>query len=1091
MIGARKRPRRRGRRFAQALAAFLLGGCTAGGSFDGLAPAQRTGGPTVLFALASQPPQLPSPIDLLTRLDPASPTGLRVDASLLAPTQLQQETLAQLDLLDGFGTFAPLTVQFDQDLDALNLWSRQTDSDPANDAVYLVDLTSGALAPLDWNSGRFPLELPTPGSYFLDDPLAATTNLIFPALTNLLHPNDPGWPAAHGGVPQASDDLLTFYERGTRTLLLQPVLPLAPERSYAVVLTNRLHGVSGLAVQSPFTGINHAAQTAELLPLLQHLPPGTQLSDLAFAWAFTTQSTTRELEALQQGLAGSGPLAALALRVPVTSGGVGIVSNSALTLLPEQDASASNPYLIPASQFAALLADPQLAGLLAPSDPTALAGLLQSLESIDYFISGTYPSPDLLADPDRPPDATAFLLDVPSGLVRASLAQVPFLLAVPKADPQAQHTPPFPLVYAGHDLHGSRLDPMLGVAGTLAGYGLATVSIDAYGCGLAFEPATELLVRSVFHAHGLDALAAALFTGRARDLDGDGFVDPGGDLFSARAFHTRDLLRQTAVDWLQLMRVMASFDGRAQMAVPGASSPVRAGDFNLDGVPDVGGPAVWPEDLSLGGAVMFQQGAANPGHDAFVYGVGLGGVVATLVAALEPGVKAAAVVSTPGGLGALALRTSEPSLQAGLLLPSFGPLLATCPYSLSAQSCSPAATDAQPMLVWDGADQDRESQLPIAPLVLQSGDRVIACDLAQAPGAIPPDAALAQATPGYCRSALADAQGQLRLPLAADAAATLDSETPQGPGLPAQVQQLVLSDGDPVRVLVARAGGSGLQAIDSFQYDVLSSGISFPLGTPLSVLSSGSGSDRNSPAFRQLAGLWQALAEPADPINYAAALSQVPLAARAGLPVNLLAVATMGDAVMPTSAQLALARAAGFIELQQPDPDYGVPIDQVLLDAAAVEGVARLQRFAAPAAGPGLALGAHLLCTDAGCAGPVVADPAGLSCSAGLDCSDGLDAPRLAPPLQRQLWRTNFAADGTALGVSALELADFARQGQHGFAGPQPGKPFDLDLFLANQIGRYFETRGLELHLEPCQALFAQCPWSAASAPGREPVHRR
>ena len=42
------------------------------------------------------------------------------------------------------------------------------------------------------------------------------------------------------------------------------------------------------------------------------------------------------------------------------------------------------------------------------------------------------------------------------------------------------------------------------------------------------------------------------------------FSDPGGDLWSANPFHTRDVLRQTVIDYAQAVRVFRSF-GSATM----------------------------------------------------------------------------------------------------------------------------------------------------------------------------------------------------------------------------------------------------------------------------------------------------------------------------------------------------------------------------------------------------------------------------------------------------------------------------------------------------------------------------------------------
>ncbi len=1058
--------------------------CTSAGPYQSLAPAQVTGGPTVRCDLTEIPAGIPFPNDLAARIDATSPTGVRLNlplAGVSALPSLGSDARLQLDQLDGFGTTAPITVSFDGDLDVLDLFERQSNADPSDDAIYLIDLTDGSLQPLDFNTGSFPLELPTPQSYFLDDSQAASTNLLFPSLnqnTNYLHPNDPGWAAAHGGIPQQSDDLLTFYERATRTLILRPMEPLQPRRSYAVVLTSRLHGTGGLAVQSPFAGINHALQTQELSPLRTRLPAGTELSDVAFAWAFTTQSTSSDLELIQQGLEGDGILQPLYLRFPVLDSSVINTGLSRIQVLPEESDVLGSPYTVSSATMNALLADPRLRGNLAPADPAALAALQQSLTYVDYFVSGTFPSPDLLADPDRPADQTAFQLDSANGFIRTTFARVPFLLAVPKIDAVHGHTPPFPVVLAGHDLGGSRLDPILSVAGTFAQYGLATIAIDGYGQGLALDSATELQVRAALHDAQLDDFATALFTTRARDLDGDGVADSGGDLFSPRGEHTRDLLRQTVIDWLQLSRVLRSFTGNSEMTLPTQNSPAVAGDFNQDGTPDVGGPDIWPADVSFAGNILFHGGDANPGGDQFAFGTGMGGAVAAIFAAVEPSVRAAAPISAPGGLSSIALRSSDPRIQAGQLLAQMGPFIATCNFSLSAQACGDAA-DAQPALVWDGSVAGRERQLGIAPLTLNPGDQLIACDLDRAPGAIPSDALLAAAPPAFCAGAIADANGNARVPLAADGPELLLAETPQGPGLPAQVDSLLIREGDRVRVIVVHGGAAGssaqLESIDSFQLAGSAGALAYVPGSTLRAPASGLGADRNTPAFRALESEWQTLAESGDPRNYAP-LYLAPVAARIGAPVNLLDVVTLGDAAIPTSTQFELARAAGLVPVQ-PDAQFGESIDQLLIDSAAVEGVARLPRFESPAAGPLEKLPGHFDCSSNDCSAPVVADPGGLACGNGTACTDGLAAPRLLPPLFTQLQRQTDPS-GLHPGESALELADFSRTGGHGLRGPQPQNPFDLDLFLANQIGRYFETRGVEIHGESCQARLASCAWN-------------
>jgi hypothetical protein len=178
-----------------------------------------------------------------------------------------------------------------------------------------------------------------------------------------------------------------------------------------------------------------------------------------------------------------------------------------------------------------------------------------------------------------------------------------------------------------------------------------------------------------------------------------------------------------------------------------------------------------------------------------------------------------------------------------------------------------------------------------------------------------------------------------------------------------------------------------------------------------------------------------------------------------------------------------------MVEMTQPDLAYGIPIDQVLIESGVVEGVARTQRFASTAFGPRATLGSHVRC-DAGsdCTGNVLVDPSGYSCDAtGANCTDALTAPRLNPPLREQLLRPVRLADGTT-GFSGLLLPYLSRTGQHGFSSPQPQKPFDMDRFLANLIGRYFETRGHEVRFDACQAAepagaVPECPWMAPPPP--------
>src|SRR5262249_33340037 len=111
----------------------LLCACGTATPFEGLAPAGPGSGPKGVFDPLRTPlPEIPFPNDLATRPDPASATGLRVNASLAASTALERNLRGLIDQLDGFGTFAPITVAFDADLDFSDLFARQNDADPSN-----------------------------------------------------------------------------------------------------------------------------------------------------------------------------------------------------------------------------------------------------------------------------------------------------------------------------------------------------------------------------------------------------------------------------------------------------------------------------------------------------------------------------------------------------------------------------------------------------------------------------------------------------------------------------------------------------------------------------------------------------------------------------------------------------------------------------------------------------------------------------------------------------------------------------------------------------------------------------------------------
>lgn len=64
-----------------------LTACSGGDPLPESPPASAGTGPRITWDLGHQPlPEVPLPNDIATRADPNSPTGLRINASLVAPT---------------------------------------------------------------------------------------------------------------------------------------------------------------------------------------------------------------------------------------------------------------------------------------------------------------------------------------------------------------------------------------------------------------------------------------------------------------------------------------------------------------------------------------------------------------------------------------------------------------------------------------------------------------------------------------------------------------------------------------------------------------------------------------------------------------------------------------------------------------------------------------------------------------------------------------------------------------------------------------------------------------------------------------------
>ncbi|MGZ3475857.1 MAG: hypothetical protein ACXWUG_17705 [Polyangiales bacterium] len=213
-----------------AVAIVAAPGCAVDEAPGGVRKAQKTDGPTVVFDMSRKPlPELPLPNDVATYPDPTSRTGRRINASLVAPTQIERQARGKFSKLEGWGTFAPISIPFDKPLDAEDVKKRHADDDFAfeDDAVYLVNLKTGVPVPLDLGGGNFPVTLRETARYWPNDPGKGEANILFETRDEDLNhngildpgedtdfdgvldrPNFPGFQRPSNGV----DGLYTFYE---------------------------------------------------------------------------------------------------------------------------------------------------------------------------------------------------------------------------------------------------------------------------------------------------------------------------------------------------------------------------------------------------------------------------------------------------------------------------------------------------------------------------------------------------------------------------------------------------------------------------------------------------------------------------------------------------------------------------------------------------------------------------------------------------------------------------------------------------------------------------------------------------------------
>jgi fermentation-respiration switch protein FrsA (DUF1100 family) len=391
------------------------------------------------------------------------------------------------------------------------------------------------------------------------DPESATSRTVFllqlgsavtPAMVGI---NQIVWDPPTNTLYAESDDMLDQHTRyalivtsGVRDANGQPVLASDDFRGFRQQVGDQ-YG----------TFVEEAIQAA--------IRAGIAESDIVAASVFTTQTVTAGLEKIRAQLDSSAVAAADFLLGPQGSRTVfrldqikGITWNRQTGDSPPRFTTSA----VPVSSL----------------DATAP-------RAVGRIAFGKYLSPDYMLHPGEYIPVTGTLTGAPQVQGKNEIYFNLFLPSAPK--PQAG----WPVAIIGHGGGGSKEDVAYVLGGTLASQGVATIAISAVGRGGGPQGTLRVDLttgESVTLSSG----------GRGFDQNGDGAIDAQE---GAAALPPRDILgqsdaqRQTVVDWMQLVRVIAA-----------------GMDADGDGMPELDASRIYYFGTSFGGGLGPQLLAIEP-----------------------------------------------------------------------------------------------------------------------------------------------------------------------------------------------------------------------------------------------------------------------------------------------------------------------------------------------------------------------------------------------------------------------------------------------------------------------------------------------
>ena len=1106
---------------------LLLSGCFDAPP-DGLQKSQPAETTVVLDFYHRPLPEIPLPNDLATRFDDSARTKRRLNASQVAPTSFERRTRELVDRLDGWGVYSPISVPFSAplDLQAIVDGHHGDDFEFANDVVYVIDVTKGSPtygepAELDIGNGNFPLVLEKIDHYWHGDPRRDTNTMVFEEEDEDTNGNgklDPGEDVDLDGkldkpnwfdIPHGSFDpakhkhkakmtlaeraaaMMTFYERESNTLIMRPLVPLRAATTYAVVVTRRVKDKAGKAVGSPYEWVHHLGQTDALQPLTTILDGsnakygGLKMSDVAFAWTFTTTDVYAPMKAIRDGLYGFGPQKHLAEQFPARLSELNPLHNAKPTKKFE------NLYIVSGETFQTVAQLVAQGGLVSLGGKNQKARYMEGLKYVGHHVFGTFKSPRMFRRTDKDGNYLGYnQMSWPESLAtdkaQADEEEITFWLTIPRKE-ATKDGKPAGIVILGHGYTGNKTENF-GYHPHFARMGLAVVSFDNVSHGLDLGKKDSDTLNGGFDALGLGPLAKALTRNRSWDQDLDGVGDSGADFWTAYTFHTRDVVRQTAVDYMQLVRILRSWDGKRKWDFDVNDDGVKelAGDFDADGEVDVGGPNM---PISMTGG-------------------SLGGIMSAVVGGAEPHIASIVPIAGGGGLIDIGIRSIQGGVKEAVTLRLMGPLYVGFPDpkkgELSIQTIMPRLNDTEQIEV------NRLTKEQFAKLA--AGDSVLAQNVDNGEY----DCARIRVDDKCVGGCKGDKECEkacltFRVALASD----IDPKKPQRHVLAfykGDAFEMGKIDPTKHRACELKAGVSGpLVQIDKFgadiKYHFRSAPLDFKKGEHLAPLAEGLGLHRARPSMRRFMGFAQMVLDPADPAVWAKNFHNGQMRYENGEVVSTHAIVlnTVGDMNVPVNSGAAIGRAAGLLDWKKRVDGWGKrTVNQVLVDTFVLEAVDKIPRFV-DSSGTGVLFDPENLSkTKQHAPLPAMGNLVKFG-SAAPRGNDGFEVPRLDPPLN-----AHAIGKDPVGGISGTFFPYVEPGGKHGFWEPgghtdklvkwcEEGKQpkidaakacdeqpwFDHGAMVIGASGRYMATSGKTWELLDCYST-ASCGFVQAVPKARK-----